>query len=180
MIRYLGKRFAALMALLWLCSVCYAQSKLEQALERELQCNGNDQTSQLVVVNQGEEISPALQAAGANVVFEEDGPYNNFTYYFAEPLKVFGLPVWSVQQSVHAHGAARTAEVASDAAVFARRIQARRPTTADYNEFYLSDAVTYLKRGKNSVDPDLIIIGLTPAQRSGGRFFIGCYRQMKL
>lgn len=176
----LSKRFTTLMALLWFCSVCDAQSTLEQALELEMQCGGNEQTSQLVVVHQGGNIGPALQAAGANVVFDEDGPYNNFTYYFAKPLEVFGLPVWSVQQSVHAHGAERIAEVTGNAAAFARRIQAHEPMATDNNEFYLSDTVIYLKRVNDTADPDLVIIGMTPEQQSNGRFFVGCYRQMEL
>ena len=170
---------AALAALLMLGSAAYAQSDLEKALEKELLCVSSDRTLTLVHPEKGGG-NQALKAAGARITFDDDGPYNNFIYHFDKPLMVFGMPLWSVRQSVHEHGATLSAEITGDAAAFARRMQARQRKTADGEQYYLADEVRYLKPVGKGPLPDLMIIGVTPGQQANGRFEADCYRQMEL
>ncbi len=174
-----NRHIAVFVALLITGTAVQAQSDLEKALEQELMCTGNESSTVLVHPEQGQ-ANRALQAAGAKITFDNDGPYNNFVYRFDKPVTVFGLPLWSVRQSVHEHGATFSAEVSGDAAAFARRIQARPRTAADGEQYYLSDEVRYLKPVGKTPLPDLVIIGTMPSPQPSGRFEVGCYRQMTL
>ena len=178
-----NSRWMALWSLLLVSALSYAQGDLEKALEKELLCAGNDQSSSLVHADSGKD-NRALKAAGAVIKFDDEGPYNNFVYRFAKPLTVFGMPLWSVEQYVGEGGVTLSAEVSGDAAAFARSIQAKRPTAKDGRHFFLADDVVYLKKmalpAGQKGEPAVVVIGVTDKQKAAQRFYVGCYQQMEL